>query len=95
MADRGSVLLRLTRFLFRIPKPRVSRDQALEIATQAMLGLGWTREATAPVLEHLREWEVWGLDALHCSNMIVLIDMRTGKYRVLGGPGQVGGGQDS
>jgi len=81
MTSSGSWVLAATRFLLRVPPPRISRERAMELASEEMKRHGWEREPSAPVLEHLRFWLLYARDAPACGNMAVYIDMQDGRAR--------------
>ena len=79
--SRGSRLLALARFLRSVPQPSIQRSEAIAIATAEMRRHGWDRELDAPVIEGLREWLIYGVDALPCGNIAVYVDMQHGRVR--------------
>jgi hypothetical protein len=77
--SRASWLLALVRLIRRMPRPRIDRDDAVRRATDEMRRHGWDRDANAPVIEGLRKWVVYGVDALPCGNIAVHVDMQDGS----------------
>lgn len=74
-------MLAVLRFLRRVPPPRVGRDEAVRLAADELHRNSWKLEPNAPVIEHLREWEVWARNARLCSNMVVRVDMQDGSAK--------------
>ncbi len=68
-------ILRLLRFVFRIPRPRISVDDALAIALTECDKRGWVLRDPV-VIEYLRTWEVTG----HVKGgPWITIDQQTGR----------------
>ena len=79
MRASDSWLLALVRLVRGMPRPRIDREDAIDRATQELRRHGWVRESSAPVIEGLRQWVIYGVDALPCGNIVVHVDMQDGS----------------
>ncbi len=64
------------RKIMRIPQPRVTRAEAVEIAGRLCKERGWTMKNPS-VVEELRTWVVWTAGGMKPSPFVV-IDQQTG-----------------
>ena len=79
----------LGRIVRGVPRPRIGRDEAIRRAADEMRRHGWDRDTKAPVIEGLRKWVVYGVDALPCGNIAVHVDMQDGTVTTYTQEGRV------
>ncbi len=74
----------IIRKIRRIPQPRITRKEAVEIAERFCKERGWTIEKPS-VNEELRTWLIW-LEGLMRPSPFVVIDQQTGDVLESGCP---------
>jgi hypothetical protein len=70
-------VLRLLRWMFFIPQPRVTNTDALEIARRECERQGWGWRNPF-LVEQLRTWHIWAMGDMRPSPYIV-VDQQTGE----------------
>jgi len=77
-------LLGITRLLLRLPPPRISPAEAVQLAVAevARRGGGLKHPPAEPpkAMEGLRDWEVW-LDPGFIPSRVVVVDNQTGEIK--------------
>jgi hypothetical protein len=72
-------MMRLRRAVLRIPPPRLTREQAAEIARAECERQGWAWEQPVRIHEHLRYYWFWTNAHMRGGNVHIRVDIHDGR----------------
>jgi hypothetical protein len=85
-SEYGGSVIALLRILLRIPPPRITRNQAAEIARAECLRLGKPWDEPITIADRLRQYVVWTSADSIGGNINVFIDIHSGAVTAVRGP---------